>query len=1213
MPKRISHAEDAPLRAVIVTLDGHLADAAMRAFERLGRVAPEVQCSIHCAGEWGGDPKLLERCKEEVASANIVIACMLFVDEHIQAILPSLEARRPHCDAMLCFVSSGEIMRLTRIGNFDMSAPRTGPLRLLSKLRGSKGRKPGSDGARQLKMLRRLPRILKFIPGTAQDIRVYFLAMQYWLAGSEDNIRNLIAMSIVHYADGERRYLRDRISVEPPAEYPETGLYHPRASNPMFTDVRELPKAPKDCIGTVGLLLMRSYVLSGNVRHYDHVIQALEDRGLRVVPAFAGGLDSRSAVSAYFHNDQGRTIDALVSLTGFSLVGGPAYNDSQAAIDVLSELDVPYVAAHATEFQSLESWSESDSGLLPVETTMMIAIPELDGAVGPILFGGRSQEAVGSRKRDLRPQPERTSKLAARVARMVKLRSTPASQRKLAIVLFNFPPNSGSVGTAAHLDVFSSLFNTLKELSRSGYNVDLPENADALRDSILKGNSDQFGSDANVCARIDVDSHVRTLPWLSEIEKAWGPAPGKHQTDGRSLHVLGKQFGNILVGIQPSFGYEGDPMRLLFDRNLAPTHAFTAFYQYLANEFSADALLHFGTHGGLEFMPGKQSGMSEACWPDRLIGEMPNFYLYAANNPSEGTIAKRRSGATLVTYLTPPLAQAGLYSELNDLQSSIDRWRGLEPINESERNDLARLIQEQASGLDLAEAEPVWAENSDGQVTGLIEKLREFREALIPVGLHVLGENPDHEQRQQWLKTLFDEHAGENEEDQAAALARFEKVESHLQQNQELASLMHALEGGFVKPAPGGDLLNNPDILPTGRNMHGFDPSRLPSQFAMRAGARQADQVLQRYVMDSGDFPQAIAMVLWGSDNLKSEGGPIAQALWLMGAKPRTDSYGRLCGAELISLEELGRPRIDVVMTLSGIFRDLLPAQTKLLAEAAWLAASAEEPLDQNYIRAHALAYQDETRCDLESACLRVFSNAAGAYGSNVNHLVEDGSWSEEDELAEQFSRRKCFAYGREGGPNRNAELLNHALAHVDLTFQNLESAELGVTTIDHYFDTLGGISRAAKRAKGGKDVEIYIGDQTRGKNVVRTLADQVELETRTRLLNPTWYEGLLEHGYEGVRQIESHVSNTMGWSATTHKVAPWVYQQLTKTFVLDDDMRRRLAKLNPVASARVANRLLEAYERNYWQPDEETLAKLEQAGEELEDHLEGVSEVAAA
>jgi magnesium chelatase subunit H len=349
-----------------------------------------------------------------------------------------------------------------------------------------------------------------------------------------------------------------------------------------------------------------------------------------------------------------------------------------------------------------------------------------------------------------------------------------------------------------------------------------------------------------------------------------------------------------------------------------------------------------------------------------------------------------------------------------------------------------------------------------------------------------------------------------------------------------------------------------------------------------------------------------VALVLWGSDCIKSDGGPIAQALALIGATPRFDTYGRLSGADLVPLAVLGRPRIDVVMTLSGIFRDLLPLQTKLLAEAAFRAATADESLADNFVRAHAFDYAERMGVDIETASLRVFSNAEGAYGSNVNQLVDSGAWGEESELADAYETRKSFADGRDGKSAKHAGLLQAALSDVDLAYQNLESVELGVTTVDHYFDTLGGISRAVKRARGA-EVPVYIGDQTRGEGKVRTLAEQVALETRARSLNPKWFEGLLRHGHEGVHQIEAQVTNTFGWSATTGQVEPWVYQRLSETFVLDEAMRRRLAALNPAASLRMANRLLEAHERAYWQPDEATLEALRNGADELEDRLEGV------
>ena len=424
----------------------------------------------------------------------------------------------------------------------------------------------------------------------------------------------------------------------------------------------------------------------------------------------------------------------------------------------------------------------------------------------------------------------------------------------------------------------------------------------------------------------------------------------------------------------------------------------------------------------------------------------------------------------------------------------------------------------------------------------------------------------------------------------------------------EVTGMLDALDGRFIRPAAGGDVMRNPEVLPTGRNLHGFDPFRIPSVFAVKDGAKQAQRILDKYQEESNALPESIAMVLWGSDNLKSEGGQIGQALALMGALPRFDSYGRLAGAQLIPLSELGRPRVDVVITLSGIFRDLLPLQIKLLAEAAFMAASAEdEPLEQNFIRKHALAYQKEHGCDLETASLRVYGNADGAYGSNVSNMVENSVWEEEDELAETYTRRKGFAFGRAGVPIQNNALLKSVLSDVQMTYQNLDSMELGVTTIDNYFDTLGGITRAVKRAKGGVDVPVFIGDQTKGEGAVRTLSEQVSLETRTRMLNPKWYEGMLESGYEGVRQIEVHITNTMGWSATTGQVQPWVYKQLTETFMLNPEMRERLAKLNPTAAARLANRLTEASQRNYWQPDSEMLKKMQEANDELEDRLEGI------
>jgi magnesium chelatase subunit H len=1211
MPKRISAADGTPIRVVVVTMDSHLSGAAARALAELRWELPNLELVLHAADEWGSDAGALAACHADIATGDIVIATMLFLEDHVRAVQPALAARRGACDAMLCCMAAGEITKLTRLGKFDMSQEATGALAMLKKLRGGKKGAAGASGQAQMKMLRQLPRLMRFIPGTAQDVRAYFLALQYWLAGSEENLASLVRMLVGRYAAGARRGLAGSVVAAPPVEYPDVGLYHPRAPGRVVERLEQLP--PGGGAGTVGVLLLRSYVLAGNAAHYDGVIAALEALGLRVIPAFASGLDSRPAIERYFERDGVATVDAVVSLTGFSLVGGPAYNDSRAAEQLLARLDVPYVAAHPVEFQTLAQWDRDPRGLTPVEATMMVALPELDGATLPMTFGGRCGRSQTADRcagcdgrtcaRDMVSHPERAATLANRVARVVALRRTARAARRVAVVLFNFPPNAGAIGTAAYLSVFASLHNTLRALARAGYRVDVPDSVDALRSRIIEGNAARFGADANVAARIAADDHVRTQPWLDEIERQWGAAPGRQQSDGSSVFVLGERFGNVFVGLQPAFGYEGDPMRLLFERGFAPTHAFAAFYRWIRDDFGAHAVLHFGTHGALEFMPGKQAGLSAACWPDRLIADLPNFNLYASNNPSEGLIAKRRAGATLISYLTPPVAHAGLYRGLLDLKASLDRWRAQGPeADADQRQSLAALVQAQAAAVNLAPAEPQWGDAASVEIDRIGGALLELEYTLIPHGLHVIGQPPDAAERAEML-------------DAAAVTdpARRAELDALLAEDHELPAIIHALDGGYIRPAPGGDLLRTTEVLPTGRNLHGFDPFRLPSAFAVQDGARQADRLLARHALDGKGLPETVAMVLWGTDNLKTEGGPIAQALWLMGAEPRSDSYGRLCGARLIPLERLGRARVDVVITLSGIFRDLLPMQTKLLAEAALLAASADESVEMNFVRKHALAFQAVNGGSLEQAALRVFGNADGAYGSNVNQMVGAGVWENEDELADAYVARKGFAYGVDGRPERHDDVLSHVLASVEITYQNLDSIELGVTTVDHYFDTLGGISRAVRRARGGAAAAVYIGDQTRGDGTVRTLGEQVSLETRTRALNPKWYEALLKHGYEGVREIDAHVTNTLGWSATTGEVSPWVYQQLAETYVLDEEMRERIAALNPKASAKIANRLIEAQERRYWSPDDATLAALRRAGEELEDRLEGIGVEMAA
>ena len=1173
-------------RISIITLDSHNARPCERALSNLVRDFKGLEVSIFAAAEWGENPSALAEAKAAIEKSDIIIVNLLFLEDHIKPILPLLKGRRDDCDAMIGVVCDAELVKLTRMGSLDMQAPESGALALLKKLRGSS--KPSSEtGEKKMRMLRRLPKILKYIPGKAQDLRAWFLVMQYWLGGTDENIEAMLRFLISRYSHVDSW---QGVAAEPPREYPNVGVYHPSLKGRISEDLGDLPQV-KNPIATIGLLLMRSYVLSGDTAHYDKVIRGFEERNIRIIPAFAGGLDGRPAIEKYFSDGAGSSIDTLVSLTGFSLVGGPAYNDTQAAVETLSKLNVPYISAHPLEFQTLSQWENSSTGLGPIETTMLVALPELDGATSPTVFAGRQGDeeprvdaliARDVKTKAMVPYNERVDALIARAVKTAELRRSEVFERKIAIVLFGFPPNAGAVGTAAYLEVFESLFNTLTAMKDAGYQIELPKSSAELREEVLAGNAQVYGQEANVESQVSADWIVKNTPWLPELEEQWGSAPGRIQSDGSSVFILGKTFGNVFVGVQPTFGYEGDPMRLLFEKGFAPTHAFSAFYQWLKLSFNANAVLHFGMHGALEFMPGKQTGLNGKDWPDRLIGDLPNIYLYACNNPSEASLAKRRSNATIITHLTPPLTSGGLYKGLLELKDSLVRWREMDSSNHL-RKELELLINEQAEAVDLG----------DQKIEELWVRLLETEDALIPEGLHVVGRSLTNEQVEKYLNA-----SGSVTPESRDRLAK------NLKLNSEIPAIINALDAKYIPPVPGGDLVRSSEIVPTGRNIHAFDPFRMPTAFACKQGSEQAQMLLDKYE----GVPKSLALVLWGSDNIKSDGTQIAQALALIGAKPRFDSFGRLCGADLIELSQLGRPRIDVVMTLSGIFRDLLPLQTRMLAEASFKAASANEDLNMNYIRANALDYMKNTGADLETASLRIFSNAEGAYGSNVNQLVDSSSFDDEDELADAYEARKSFAYGISGKPQKNQKLLQTALSKVELAYQNLESVELGVTSVDHYFDTLGGISRAVKRARGGEDIEVFISDHTKGSGKIRTLSDQVSLETRSRSLNPKFYEALLEHGAEGVRQLEAHVTNTLGWSATTGKVEPWIYQRISETFVLDDEMRNRLADLNPTASSRMANRLLEANERSYWSPDAETIEALQSAADSLEDRMEGIA-----
>lgn len=706
--------------------------------------------------EWG-------EVERDLSGADVVFVIHVMDGENAARLLPALAKYETRHRAVVVINCMPDLMRRTRMGRLDFgrmfksaaqeeSAGRAAgeesaeiqtegagrARRLVGRVGSWMGEQARARGAKRsrshtqyLKLVDYLPSLLRFVPGAGKlrDIKHYLYLFCYFLQPTPANIRSMVLYALKHYVPDERLLKAD---VSQPETMPAVAIYHPDAPA-LFESFEAYRKwyerrGGRGAAGaagrklepdeTIGLLLMRPQIVSNTRRHYDGLIRAIESEGLMVLPAISTLMDNREACEKFFIESgkgnkakgEGRRtkgsrsvepveksrVSQIVSLTGFSFVGGPAMNDSEAASEFLRGLNRPFRSAVSLDMQTIEGWRESSVGLNPVQAGMQIAIPEIDGATEAFVYGG--MPAGGC---EPVPLEDRCRRLARRLKRWNRLRRAAREEIKLAMLVFCFPPNKGNVGTAADLDVFPSVWETLRRLRQEGYAVEVPPDPERLREELLNGNSEGYGATANVAYRMTVDEYRRLCPFVEEIEEEWGRAPGRINSFGGDLLIQGITLGNLFLGVQPTFGYEGDPMRMLMARSGAPHHGFMALYTYLEKVFRADAVLHTGTHGAMEFMPGKQVGLSDACWPDRLIGELPNIYIYSVNNPSEGTIAKRRSYAELISYLTPPIENAGLYRDLASLKELLLAYR--QSNDEREREQLFATIDETARALNFSD------------------------------------------------------------------------------------------------------------------------------------------------------------------------------------------------------------------------------------------------------------------------------------------------------------------------------------------------------------------------------------------------------------------------------------------------------------------------------------------------------------------------------
>lgn len=719
-------------------------------------------------------------------------------------------------------------------------------------------------------------------------------------------------------------------------------------------------------------------------------------------------------------------------------------------------------------------------------------------------------------------------------------------------------------------------------------------------------------------ARVNVRTLEKWLGYLltSRIEKQWKSLTGTGiKTSGDEFSLGGVQLGNVWIGVQPPLGIPGDPMRLMFERDLTPHPQYAAFYKWLQHEFQADVVVHFGMHGTVEWLPGSPLGNTGYSWPDILLGDLPNLYIYAANNPSESILAKRRGYGVLISHNVPPYGRAGLYKELVALRELISEYREDPDKNYVLKEGICKKIVDSGVNADCPFEDakqlgiPFTPENAQMFSHGafnrylmqLYEYLQVLENRLFSAGLHTLGELPNPEQMDSYLQAYFGEELPSEEALQIRELL--------MQTDDELTNLLRGINGEYILPAPGGDLLRDgPGVLPTGRNIHALDSYRMPSSGAYERGRAIALAILAQHLKENGQYPETVAVMLWGLDAIKTRGESLGILLELVGAEPVKEGTGRIVRYELKPLSQLAHPRIDVLGNLSGIFRDSFVNIIELLDDLFQRATTAEEPEDQNFIRKHALALKAK---GVENPSARLFSNPAGDFGSLVNDQVVASNWESGDELGQTWRDRNVFSYSRLDKGQARPEILTQLLQTSDHIVQEIDSVEYGLTDIQEYYANTGGLKRAAEKQRGKKVntsfVESFSKDTT-----PRKLEDLLRMEYRTKLLNPKWALAMADQGSGGAFEISQRMTALIGWGGTADFTDSWVYDQAADTYAFDSEMAQKLQDTNPEAFRNIVGRMLEANGRGFWQPDEEKLERLRELYERADAEIEGVKVVVA-
>ena len=1175
--------------------------------------------------------------------------------------------------------------------------------------------------------------------------------MSYITVNGKKNFTNMIS-----YVAKEAGGLD--LPVEDPVPIPWEGVYHPDASD-VFESVaayhtwyasRRKRKGRPKGKGVVGIHFHRHHWVNDDMAVENALIREIEAVGLDVLPVFSnafkdddmGFKGGAQVIKDFFFESNGSSrIDALVRLQYYLLCSTDEEQPdgkeaAKGGVEILKRFDIPVFSPVTMYHKTVDAWKNDAEGL-GTGIGMMIAMPEFEGVIEPLIIGGASD--VDGELQQRKPIEERCRKVARRVSNWIALKNKPVEQRKVAFILLNSPCASveATVGGGAHLDTLESVARIMHRMQAEGYTVTPPASGGELIETIMERKAisefrwttvDEIVTKGGDLKQVSKEAYETWFNTLSpkvrkRMNDAWGNPPGEEKNgvaaamvyEGKIV-VTGVNYGNAVVCVQPKRGCagsrcDGQACKILHDPDIPPPHQYMATYRYLEHDFKADVIVHVGTHGSLEFLPGKGTALSADCYPDIAIGDMPHLYIFNADNPAEGTIAKRRSYATLVNHMQTVMIQGGLYEELEELGTFLGEYEQIKETDPGRAHALQHLIMESIRKTRLDKEIKIFVENPDSgrpQRTCLCDlddgvvhdlpfdeisqaahgALSVIRNTQIQDGMHIFGQLPEGDRRVSFINSILRYDAGEvislrkiiasslgldigrlledtsqvcpvNKKSHGELLeeidafcrqvitgflngdggpveqlashilgsrlkntnkiARLEQVrERVLDLNQridastEIKSLLHGFAGGYTLPGPSGLITRGrDDILPTGRNFYSLDPYRIPTKAAWVIGEKLAQAVIEKHQREENRFPENIAIFWMCTDIMWADGEGLSQIFKLLGVKPVWHANGRVTGFEIIPLKELGRPRVDVTVRVSGITRDNFPNCVDLLDEAVQAVAALKESGEMNFVRKHTLTKIAEAgahETDKEAfrdATLRIFASKPGSYSSGVNLAVYASAWKDEGDLSDIYIFWNGYAYGKGVfGEEKYAQLAS-SLKTVDVTYNKVVSDEYDLFGCCCYFGTHGGMTAAARHLSG-KEVRTYYGDTREPEHIeVRDMADEVRRVVRTKLLNPKWIEGQKRHGYKGAGDISKRVGRVYGWEATTQEVDDWIFDDIAKKFVLDEVMRKFFQENNPWALEEIGRRLLEAESRGLWQADPQILEQLKEHYLETEGWLE--------